>query len=191
MAIPDNSTTIVDSLSVAQLAYLAGLIDGEGCILCIKEWQTNKRTYLFRISISFTMCTPEPLTSIAGWLNASVRKYPPVRSNWSERWMLTIRKRVAIPLLKAMLPHLILKREQAELALLLETIRIKHTPNKKLKGTRGKSGGDGMFVRMSQDALDQMQAVHDELRKLKSPKSFSASLGWQARVQKLKIEHGV
>lgn len=55
-------------LTVEQLAYLAGLIDGEGSLECQKQSQAGSATPRYVIRLSFTMSTPEPLETVASWL---------------------------------------------------------------------------------------------------------------------------
>ena len=152
-----------DSLTEAQVVYLAGLIDGEGSLECQKAMQPHGVTHSYRIRLSFVFATAEPLMTIATWLGISVRKYPATSSNRSPRYRGDVPKEKLIPLLRRALPHLILKRKQAEIILAIESIRSANTPPLK-------HVGGAKFSRMPVHAIAEMDGLHFELRKLKSNK---------------------
>ena len=99
-------------------AYVAGFFDGDGSLVAILEKQPSKylRTYRPRIRINFTqhLRHSKMLEKLKDYLGAgSVRKYP--SHDMAE---LVIQDRVEISrILKRLLPHLVLKKDQAVLAL--------------------------------------------------------------------------
>lgn len=152
----------VDELSEAQVAYLAGLTDGEGSIECQREYQPRGRTPRFVLRLSFCFATPEPLATISQWLGIPAKRYPATDATRSDRHRMHIVKATAVPLLRRMLPHLILKRREAELILKIEETRSANSPSR--------STGVGAHRRMPADAISRMTAFHVELRSLKSNK---------------------
>ncbi len=152
----------IESLTEVQIAYLAGLTDGEGSLECQKEHQPKGVTPRFVLRLSFCFATPEPLQTISGWLGAGVRTYPATGPTRSPRHRMHVTKSIAVPLLRRMLPHLILKRREAELVLAIETVRAAHSPSRRT--------GVGAHRRMPETALAQMDNHFRDLRALKSNK---------------------
>jgi hypothetical protein len=72
-------------------------------------------------------------------------------------------KGIAVVLLRACLPYLILKREQAELILAIERVRVEHSPDRR-------HFGSAKLRRMPADAIAEMEGLHQQLRALKSAK---------------------
>lgn len=100
-------------------AYIAGFMDGEGCIMAFTHPQ-SKGIYP---RVVLTQRNPAPLKAIhakcGGYLHQDHRGI------WRLRWD----ARKAEELLKEVVPYLILKRRQAELALLL----FEMEPDERLK----------------------------------------------------------
>lgn len=93
----------------ADVAYLAGFFDGEGCIIVHK----NGRTYWF--SISASQINPEPLKRLSEYFGGRIFRdssRPGLRSR--HLWRLTSLR--ALAALEAMLPFLTVKRDEAVLA---------------------------------------------------------------------------
>src|SRR3954462_11316251 len=116
------------NLSEWQLAYLAGLVDGEGSLECQKEFQPKGVTPRFVLRLSFCFATVEPLQTISQWLGVPTQIYPATDPTRSPRHRMSVTKNLAVPLLQQMLPYLILKRRQAELILAIESVRKAHSP---------------------------------------------------------------
>src|SRR5665213_4477900 len=112
------------NLTDTQLAYLAGLIDGEGSIESQREVQVRGATPRFVLRVSFVFATEEPLRTICGWLGVGYKRYPTTDPRRSDRYRTHVPKGIAVPLLEACLPYLLLKRRQAELILAIETVRL-------------------------------------------------------------------
>jgi hypothetical protein len=150
-------------LSDTQLAYMAGLIDGEGSIESQRETQVRGATPRFVLRVSFVFATEEPLRTVCGWLGIAYKRYPTADLRRSDRYRAHIPKGIAVPLLAACLPYLIVKRRQAELILAIEAVRLAATPSRV-------HVGKASLQRMPTDAIDRMAALHLELRSLKSNK---------------------
>ncbi len=154
--------TLIDNLAEWQIAYLAGLIDGEGSLECQKQMSANRVTPNFAVRVSLTFATTEPLSTISRWFDLPVHVYAAKQENRSARHQMNISKTMAVALLRRMLPYLILKRRQAELLIAIEETRAAHTPGRKTPF--------GTSRRMPQEAVIVMDALFSQIRGLKSHK---------------------
>jgi hypothetical protein len=105
---------VLSKLSEAEKGYLAGIIDGEGCIrLSRSKTKRGTPTYHIQVIISNTSLT------LMNWLVAKVggRSYKGSKGedHWRERycWAMPGNKR-AITFLKEITPYLVIKKPQAE-----------------------------------------------------------------------------
>lgn len=153
-------STVTWTLTDLQAAYLAALIDGEGCIVGKRFMQKTGATPTYEVGLEFGMATEEPLRTIGTWLGKEPTQYPPDARNPSGRWRLRLSKTVSLAVLERCLPHFILKRDQAEMALAIEAVRSENTPRK------------GRGYTMPQDAVDQMDALYLQLREAKRVPCF-------------------
>lgn len=125
----------LELLDDTELAYLAGLFDGEGSVLVNKIWNKNCYTYRMRICISSTFL------DVILWLkeilggNISTNK---VYGNRKESYVWQLGANSAADLLFVMLPYLRIKKEQA----LIGT---------EFQSTQKLGGGNGKY---SQEELD-------------------------------------
>ena len=98
------------------LRYMAGLFDGEGCISLVKQDRVNSAipTYSVRVVIAMTH---KPMVKAIhqqfGGLYTERKGTEKSRNAFSVMWA----NRKAIPILSMLIPHLVLKREEAEIAL--------------------------------------------------------------------------
>jgi len=102
------------------IRYLAGFIDGEGCI----EIHRNKRGKdYFNLRLDITQVYKPVLASIqkdyGGYL---IRSHGP-RPNKSSRWYVEWSGEKAKDLIKLVLPYLIVKKKQAKLAMKFPYVR--------------------------------------------------------------------
>lgn len=106
--------------SSQQLAYLAGVFDGEGSI-CV--WMDTKAYDSMAVTVSVGMNDREAIDLFQGAFGGSIvyvkRSNPRHKNSW--RWAVKCRK--AKVALEALLPHLLIKKRPALLALeLISTI---------------------------------------------------------------------
>jgi hypothetical protein len=114
--------------TIAQIAYLAGILDGEGTIsICDKRIMKRKskgirktnKVYRARVNFStnVTVCNTDPV--IIDWLVAnfggSVSYSKRQKTNWKQKitWIMPTAQ-ISI-ILEKVLPYLVLKKEQAKL----------------------------------------------------------------------------
>lgn len=111
----------------SEWAYIAGFIDGEGCIMAFTHPQS--RTIYPRITAS--QVRPEPLQWIhdrlGGYLHFQSYEHRGYRGIWRIRWDARKAERV----LRGIEPYLILKQDQAQLALTL--FELEHDEREEVK----------------------------------------------------------
>lgn len=117
-----QSPSFLDFLSDVDLAYIAGFIDGEGCI-CVhrrgKVGEKEKSIYAFIVTIANTdKSVIQYLHSVLGGCIANNNK----RNGHKTCYVLHLNPRKAYKLLKKLLPYLRVKKKQAELAIKLGDI---------------------------------------------------------------------
>jgi hypothetical protein len=151
------------NLTEAQLAYLAGFIDAEASLECQQERVPRGATPRFTLRLSITLATDEPIRTICQWLGTTYKTYPAVDDRRSPRIRAHIYKSIAVELLGACLPYLILKKRQAELILAIEAVRAEHSPPRRHMGSP-------IMSRMPDAAIVRMTDLHTQLRALKSNK---------------------
>lgn len=99
--------------------YVAGLVDGEGCI----DIQASKGNYLTpRVRIALTEPGKEVIDLLYNNFSGHVYENIPSNENWAKsyRWELTGYHRTC-PMLRNIVNHLIIKKEQAKLILWMES----------------------------------------------------------------------
>ncbi|SRR6266511_2348701 len=104
-------------LNNEKLAYIAGFLDGDGCIASnFEKNKTCKLGYRVRVRISFTQHSRrrEVLDILSSWIcSGSIGEYE--HNNMAEY---VIRNQVIVKeLLSALMPFLIVKRKHAEIAM--------------------------------------------------------------------------
>jgi len=105
--------------SPTDLAYVAGLIDGEGCVhLC-----ATKNTYRARVTVGMTEPALPLLTQLHDEWGGSLTRSRPATTKWSAAWVWTLTGVDAATLLNEVRPYLRMKSEQARLALEVEHVR--------------------------------------------------------------------
>lgn len=112
-------------LTETQKAYIAGVIDGEGCI-CL--YKSNSRHIL---CVSFTSTDKRLIAYLSKLLDWNFAYTKPKNRIWKTSYRLQAMDSRSERALKDILPYLIIKREQAELALRFrETYKIKYPKRK-------------------------------------------------------------
>lgn len=149
-------------LTEYQAAYLAGLVDGEGSLECQRQMQPRGATPQFVVRLSFCFATPEPLATLSRWFELPVKMFPATDPARSPRYRMHLTKGLAVPLLKRLSPHLILKKREAELLIAIDAVREKNTPSRRI--------AFGAERRMPPEAVEAMEQLWRELRSLKSNK---------------------
>lgn len=118
-------------------AYAAGIVDGEGSIV-ITVRKPNKKSRLKSRSHQLGVVVANTRKELPEWLKMSFGGFVwPQRSNrkrgWRVNWTWNIYANKAKEFLKLVLPFLILKKRQAELAIEFQEIRSNYGPRSKSK----------------------------------------------------------
>jgi hypothetical protein len=124
----DNNSLLVtitrgnmNQLSETQKAYLAGLIDGEGCVTILKHQGKNNRSPVYRAMLVVAMTSKETIEAIHTFTSVGTIHYEE-RNNKKEtncsvyRWQISVSTDLR-GVLQAILPYLILKRGEVETVL--------------------------------------------------------------------------
>jgi hypothetical protein len=157
--------------SIAQMAYLAGIIDGEGSIY-IGNFSSNPKTgsKYYQTNIEVTN-SDKPLMdwiveTFGGRLHKYTAKQTPKnsrRSYW--RWIATGER--VTHLTQILLPYLITKKPQAEIMIKMrETYKPK---NGVIRGVQGIAVLDKELLDLRQSYFDQIRALH--CRNYNNPKT--------------------
>ena len=144
--------------SNTELAYLAGLFDGEGCISILKEKdQRGFKSYRYRLRIQITNTNK----SVMDWLNERFNFYiterKDLKKNWKRCWVGVRHDRKARNLLVEMLPYLKVKKDEALLA-------IEFQKHKDTVGTS--NGASGLTL----EQIEYRERLKKELSALKEQK---------------------
>lgn len=104
--------------------YIAGFFDGEGNISISphRVSEEHKGPYLVLI-INITQVDRTPLEHIAALYGGNIRIHRPANTNWSvvHRWNITARS--ALKFLEDIVPYLIVKREEALIAIEFQKLK--------------------------------------------------------------------
>jgi hypothetical protein len=149
------------------IEYLAGLMDGEGCIHIALQNKAG-RSPSYSVRVVFAM-THEPIIKmIAEQYSVSYCCFNLTRKNlnWRRAYQLQICGERATGLLKDMLPFLVVKREEAELSIKLQDHITRHR---------------NTWKRISQEDKDALIAYREGIRlQIKALKHLDASIGMMA-----------
>ena len=105
--------------------YLAGLLDGEGCIMIAKSKRQGKKNYEYCLRVfvsnSHLLGLQEVQKYFGGWLN----EVKPDKNRFSQNrcWRLWWNGKSGANLLEQLKPYLVIKKRQAELALQFAILR--------------------------------------------------------------------
>lgn len=125
-------------LSETQKAYLAGLIDGEGCLSITKKRDTKgmRYGYCFRPVLHVANTHPGVLQEVQKWTGLGrVRRFDEARLNRKARYQWMVWSNQAAQIVSAVAPYLIIKKKKAPVFLRF----VKITTGCRSPGRRGLS----------------------------------------------------
>ena len=101
------------------LAWLAGFFDGEGCVY-LKRDRQRSGNFSYHVRIIFSNTHLPTLHRVKEILDGEgiISRVFGTSTKWRTRWELRVNATKATRVLEKMLPYLVTKREQAEIALL-------------------------------------------------------------------------
>src|SRR3569832_494503 len=111
------------------LAYIEGFVVGEGCISVYENGRKSSHTLVVQVVQNKSLESESLLNSMQGRFGGKVSKYPSRGAREKFNWL--IQGESAAALLEAILPDLILKREQTQLAVDWYRARPKQTRNER------------------------------------------------------------
>lgn len=100
-------------------AYVAGLIDGEGCV----HLDTPRGTYRARVSVGMTEPARELLEDLRTDWGGTIYQQRPATDRWAAAYTWHVTGQRAVAVLITIRPHLRLKGGQADLVLQVEALR--------------------------------------------------------------------
>jgi len=145
----------------ADLAYMAGIMDGEGCVRINKDSKRYQRPeFQLTVAIASTdQWLPYYLQS--HWGGAVYCHHE--KASWKDRWQWTTSGPTAYTFLRAILPFTKLKREQIKIALKFQATKER----RRVKGSEG-------FSHRTDDECAIEEAQYTEIKAMKS-----RSLPWK------------
>ena len=150
------------------LAYVAGLIDGEGCLRIHR--QSKKTTSTFTAIVQLNMSNKARVIGeqMAETFGGSLYEVKSPNPKWSDQWQWRISGDVASNFVMQIRPFLMLKRKQADLILQLHSLKESQPFQK--NGAR----------EWSQEAKEQAARIKDMMHMLnqKGPTAQGAAEGW-------------
>lgn len=113
-------------LEKTQLAYIAGIIDGEGCITIIKH-KTRCKSPHYQVHVVMCMCDPRILEFLNKNFGGSFRPKRKKTLRWRKAFQWSLVANQAIAFLRIIRPWLVLKAEEADIAIELQKDTINRT----------------------------------------------------------------
>lgn len=110
------------------LAWAAGIVDGEGCILIYEAHTKTGDTWVLRLIVTNTdMRMLDRLRVIFNCGNIAIQRRRDSRHKTAWRWEVSAKK--AEQVLSLIKPYLVNKRDQAEVGLLSRSLMMRHGYN--------------------------------------------------------------
>ncbi len=124
----------ITALLQHEAAYIAGIMDGEGCISIHRKKNVRGTSPTFALFVNVTNTERKLLEWIQAKVGAGViTPKPKSNSNWKLCHQLVFRTEEIESFLKAVLPYMIVRETQAKLMLEFLTIEWKQTGDQKTK----------------------------------------------------------
>lgn len=149
-----------------RLAYVAGFIDGEGCIRICRRGARNGRSKGHSLLVTTSQKDGRPMDFLYGLFGGCIvfkrhgdGGFKTDRDNWLYEWRITDRK--AGEMLKEILPFLTYKKPQAELA-----IRFQERKNQARKA-KIRDGTKNQFAALSESEIQQREQMFKRMTELK------------------------
>ena len=149
------------------IQYMAGLFDGEGCISLVKQRRLDSDLPIYSIRCVIAMCHKPIIKAINAQFGGLYSERRGVSDKQRNSFALMWANNKAKFFLETLLPHLILKREEAEIALDFLS-RLRHP-------------GTSFWRRATQTEIDCLQAEREFVRiKMSALKHVNHSVKWDS-----------
>ncbi len=150
MAFPLIDPAILDT----DLAWAAGIIDGEGCILL----NIDKKRNVYTPRIHVTNTDAKMLLKLKGMFGGNIyaARHKNDKAHWKPRWMWVVLSQHAITVVALLLPYLVTKKDQAEIFIEFSNTR------------RQRGNNESLAVKESNALLlDKQSGIYLELQRMK------------------------
>jgi hypothetical protein len=150
------------------LAYVAGLIDGEGCLRIHRQSKKTTSTFTAIVQMNMSNKARHIGEQMAATFGGALYEVKSTNPKWSDQWQWRISGDVASNFVKQIHPFLMLKQKQASLILRLHALKESQPIQK--NGTRA----------WTQEAKDSAAQIKEEMHTLnqKGPTAQTAAEGW-------------
>lgn len=112
------------------LAYCAGLFDGEGCISIVHRGERGGRGRGYVLLVQLVNTNPWACQYFKFAFGGYVTFRKGARKNWRDYWAWVAASNQALIFLEVVLPYLKLKRPEAEIAITFQKARAKRGPRR-------------------------------------------------------------
>ncbi len=154
----------LDKITEIEKAYLAGLFDGEGSVSVARTKPNNKnrdRTYRYTLEVTLTNTHQKTIEMFSKLFNGSysrIRHHDKV--GWKDAHCIRWSSLKAKSFLEELLPYLIIKKEQAKLA-----IEFQERKTQK-RGFVPVKAGRGLSHRLSDEEIKKRHYYYDKIVRL-------------------------
>lgn len=157
-------------------AYVAGLIDGEGCIAI---YESKGRTFYHSVTVGMTAKALPILEQLKEKYGGKVTKTRDATERWDEAWAWAAFGDEASAVLTEIQPHLVLKEEQARIALKVAEIKAN------LPARWTKPGADQRARKWTEEASDRCAILKRRMHELNAKGPSTPSRESQSPIARL------
>lgn len=148
------------------LAYMAGIVDGEGCLTISKQIRKNRISPAYRSTITVTNTDNRIIEIFPKYFNGIIyeRKDKRIEKKWADNLTWYCPDGKAVEFLTAIKPYLRSKHKQAEILLEFQAIKSNY---------KAKTFGQGLGSKpLTQDEIEIRESFHKQIRLLNSKGVF-------------------
>lgn len=158
-------------IPATEVAWQAGIVDGEGCITLAKGLRKGRPSPAFRPMITVTNTDRRIMEPFPQWWTGKLYQRPDNRTDmkWADSYTWYCPRSYVVPFLSAILPYLRAKRKQAEL-LIEFTERCQSFP--RVKGTSPGANRGGSLP-LGEEEIEYRDGIWNKVRKLNTKGKFS------------------
>lgn len=114
----------MEEIKNLSLEYIAGLLDGEGCITIEKSKRKGKRNFSFDLRVTIVNKCKKVLELIHQQFNGSLIPRNHTKPQHSICWTWTITSNKAKEFLNLILPFMVIKKEEAKVAIEFQNYQL-------------------------------------------------------------------
>lgn len=156
-------------------AWMAGFLDGEGCLTITRQIRKNRPSATYRSQISVTNTVRESLVDFQTTYGGSIYEITERRNDknnrkWSDSYVWYCPLDSAKLFLEEMLPHLRVKKQQAQILLVFLDTKNSFKRNKR---TKGRHGGSAC---LTQEELNHRESLRNKIQSLNSKGKYAREI---------------